>query len=161
MIGVEDWAEIRRLHRAEGMGIKAIARRLGLARNTAREALRSDAPPRYQRAAAGSRVDAFDAQIRDLLREFPAMPATVIAERIGWPHGITVLRERVSELRPLSLASPVMLLPPRVSVSRRSLARGRTSRQPSAFVGSLMLRRHRVCQELGVTGLAGHWCWRW
>ena len=26
---VEDWAEIRRLHRAEGMPIKAIARRLG------------------------------------------------------------------------------------------------------------------------------------
>lgn len=98
---MEDWAEIRRLHRAEGMGIKAIARRLGLARNTVREALRSEAPPRYQRPAAGSRVDAFDAQIRDLLREFPTMPATVIAERIGWPHGITVLRQRVSELRPL------------------------------------------------------------
>ena len=33
VINVDDWAEIRRLHRAEGMGIKAIARRLGLARN--------------------------------------------------------------------------------------------------------------------------------
>ena len=29
------------------------------------------------------------------------MPATVIAERIGWPHGITILRDRVAELRPL------------------------------------------------------------
>ncbi len=28
------------------------------------------------------------------------MPATVIAERIGWSRGITVLRERVAELRP-------------------------------------------------------------
>ena len=36
---MEDWAEIRRLHRAEGMAIKAIARRLGLARNTVRAAL--------------------------------------------------------------------------------------------------------------------------
>jgi len=34
VIDVEDWAEIRRLHRAEGLGIKAIARRLGKARNT-------------------------------------------------------------------------------------------------------------------------------
>jgi DNA-binding transcriptional regulator LsrR (DeoR family) len=34
VIEVEDWAEIRRLHRAQGMGIKAIARRLGIARNT-------------------------------------------------------------------------------------------------------------------------------
>ena len=36
MINVEEWAEIRRLHRAESMGVKAIARRLGVARNTVR-----------------------------------------------------------------------------------------------------------------------------
>lgn len=29
---VEDWAEIRRLHRVEGMAIKAIARRLRISR---------------------------------------------------------------------------------------------------------------------------------
>jgi hypothetical protein len=29
------------------------------------------------------------------------MPATVVAERIGWARGITILRERVAELRPL------------------------------------------------------------
>ena len=42
VINVEDWAEIRRLHRAEGMPIKAIARRLGVARNTVRRALAGD-----------------------------------------------------------------------------------------------------------------------
>jgi hypothetical protein len=31
------------------------------------------------------------------------MPATVIAERIGWTRGITVLKERVAELRPAHL----------------------------------------------------------
>ncbi|MBM7826291.1 DNA-binding CsgD family transcriptional regulator [Microbacterium aurum] len=39
---MEDWAEIRRLHKAEGMPIKAIVRRLGVARNTVRAALASD-----------------------------------------------------------------------------------------------------------------------
>ena len=39
MLGVEDWAEIRRLHRAEGMPIKEIARVLGVSRNTVRAAL--------------------------------------------------------------------------------------------------------------------------
>ncbi len=39
--------------------------------------------------------------IRALLTDFPEMSATVIAERIGWPYGITVLRDRVRELRPL------------------------------------------------------------
>lgn len=101
VIDVEDWAEIRRLHRAEGLGIKSIARRLGVARNTVRDALRSGGPPRYERASKGSVVDAFEPQIRELLRDFPEMPATVIAERIGWTRGITILRDRVAELRPL------------------------------------------------------------
>jgi len=33
VLKVEDWAEIRRLHRAEGVPIKEIARRLGVARS--------------------------------------------------------------------------------------------------------------------------------
>ena len=98
---MEDWAEIRRLHRAEELGIKTIARRLGIARNTVRTALRSDAPPRYERTRRGSIVDAVEPEIRELLRDVPDMPATVIAERIGWERGMTVLRERVAELRPL------------------------------------------------------------
>jgi len=98
---VEDWAEIRRLHMSEKLGIKTIARRLGLARNTVRAALASEVPPKYERAPAGSRVDAFEPRIRSLLTEFPDMPATVIAERIGWEHSASVLRARIAALRPL------------------------------------------------------------
>src|SRR5918993_4629829 len=101
VIDVEEWAEIRRLHRAEGMSIKAIMRRLEVARNTVRGALRSDEPPRYQRAGTGSLVDVVEPAIRELLGEFPVMPAMVIAERIGWEHGMTILKDRVRELRPL------------------------------------------------------------
>ena len=103
MLSVEDWAEIRRLHRAEGLAIKEISRRLGVARNTVRAALASDGPPRYERRSVGSVVDAVEPRIRELLRETPTMPATVIAERIGWTRGITVLKERVAELRPVFL----------------------------------------------------------
>jgi hypothetical protein len=35
-----------------------------------------------------------------LLQAYPTMPATVIAERIGWTRSIRVLRDRVAELRP-------------------------------------------------------------
>lgn len=97
---MEDWAEIRRLHRAEQVPIKEIARRLGVARNTVRAALASQGPPRYQRAARGSLVDGVEPQIRALLREHATMPATVIAERIGWEHSITVLKDRVRAIRP-------------------------------------------------------------
>lgn len=101
MINVDDWAEIRRLHRAEQMGIKAIARRLGVARNTVRQAVRSDAPPHYERRARRSAVDAYELAIVELLKEFPAMPATVVAERVGWERSIRLIRDRVAELRPL------------------------------------------------------------
>lgn len=103
MLDVEDWAEIRRLHKAENLGVKTIARRLGVARNTVRSALRSDAPPKYERSQQGSIVDTVEPEIRGLLRDTPDMPATVIAERIGWDRGMTVLRDRIGELRPLFL----------------------------------------------------------
>ena len=98
---MEDWAEIRRLHKSEKMAIKAIARQLGVARNTVRAALSSDGPPKYERAPAGSVVDAFEPQIRALLSRTPTMPAAVIAERIGWTRSASVLRAKVAELRPL------------------------------------------------------------
>jgi transposase len=100
---VEDWAEIRRLHRAEQMPIRAICRQLGVGRNTVRRALSAQSVPRYQRALKGSIVDEVEPRIRELLKQWPAMPATVIAERIGWTRSITVLKDRVRVLRSLYL----------------------------------------------------------
>ena len=103
MLGVEDWAEIRRLYRAEGMPIKAIARVMAVSKNTVKRALVADGPPRYERAARGSVVDAVEPRIRELLAAWPMMPATVIAERVGWERSLTVLKDRVRELRPVYL----------------------------------------------------------
>jgi transposase len=103
VLSVEDWAEIRRLHRAEKMPVKVIARVLKVSRNTVRAAIASDRPPRYERPAKGSVVDAAEPRIRELLRAYPSMPATVIAERIEWERSIRVLRDRVAELRPAYL----------------------------------------------------------
>src|SRR5918994_4341373 len=103
VLSVEDWAEIRRLHRAEGLPIKVIARVLGVSRNTVRAALASDGPPRYVRRRAGSIVDAVEPRVRELLAASPTMPATVIGERIGWTRSIRVLSARVAELRPVYL----------------------------------------------------------
>jgi transposase len=100
---VEDWAEIRRLHRAERMPIKVIARVMGCSKNTVKNALASDVPPKYSRERAGSIVDEVEPRIRELLAAWPTMPATVIAERIGWTRSIRVLRTRVAELRPVYL----------------------------------------------------------
>src|SRR6059036_3896688 len=90
------------------MSIKGIARHLGIARNTVRRAVASDDPPKYRRAPRGSIVDAVEPAIRELLAQYPRMPATVIAERIGWGRSLPVLKRRVRELRPVCLpADPV------------------------------------------------------
>ena len=103
MITLDEWAEVRRLHRSEGLPIKAIARKLGISKNTVRRALRAGEVPRYQRAPAGSIADAAGPAIREQLALCATMPATVVAERIGWDRSITVLRGKVGELRPLYL----------------------------------------------------------
>ncbi len=97
---MEDWAEIRRLRRAEGVPIKEIARRLGVARNTVRAALASDRPPSYQRVARALLVDPYEPRIRALLADWPRMPGPVIAERIEWPHSMAPLRKRLAIIRP-------------------------------------------------------------
>lgn len=97
---MEDWAEIRRLHRAEGVPIKEISRRLGVARNTVRAALASDRPPQYQRPKRGSVADAYEPQVRALLKDWPKMPSPAIAQRIGWPYSEGPLKKLLARIRP-------------------------------------------------------------
>ncbi|HET6260321.1 MAG TPA: IS21 family transposase, partial [Pseudonocardia sp.] len=100
MMTVEDWAEVRRLHRAEGLPIKEIVRQTGLARNTVRTALRSERAPTYQRPSRGSVVDAYEPAIRVLLASWPRMPGPVIAQRIGWSYSEGPLKKRLALIRP-------------------------------------------------------------
>jgi len=98
VISVEDWALIRRLV-AEGVPRRQVARRLGIGRATVDRALGSDRPPKYERKAVITSFAAFDARVRAILAEHPEMPATVIAERVGWTGSITWFRDNVRPLR--------------------------------------------------------------
>ena len=80
---MEDWAEIRRLHRAEGLPTKLIARTLGISRNTVRAALASDVPPKYVRKAVGSAVDGFEDALKLLARELPGRDAIRLCLRMA------------------------------------------------------------------------------
>ena len=73
------------------MAIKQIARQLRISKNTVKAKLAADAPPKYERAPVGSVVDEVEPRVRGLLRDCPTMPATVIAERIGWTRGPSAL----------------------------------------------------------------------
>jgi transposase len=95
---VEQWAEIRRLRKSEGVSISEIARVVGCSRNTVKAALASSGPPKYQRPRSGSVVDGFEPRIRELLQAFRRMSSTMIAERIGWPYSIRTLSSRIAVL---------------------------------------------------------------
>jgi len=102
-LDVEQWAQIRAMHLVDGVSIKEISRRTGLARNTVRATLRSDQPPRYERAPRPSKLDPFKEEIERLLRAEPRIPNTRIRELIcelGYEGGKTILDVHLREARP-------------------------------------------------------------
>jgi DNA-binding transcriptional regulator LsrR (DeoR family) len=54
VVGVEQWAEVRRLFFVRGLTQREIHRRTGLHRDTIRNAINSETPPKYERAPSGS-----------------------------------------------------------------------------------------------------------
>jgi transposase len=104
VVGVEQWAELRREHFVGGVPIKELARRSGLSRNTIRRALRSDRPPSYERAPATSKLEPFKTEIHRLLREDPKLPGVRVRELLeplGCTAGKTVVDDYLREVRPL------------------------------------------------------------
>jgi transposase len=109
VLEVERWAELRREHFVRGVSIKGLARRFGVDRNTVRRALRSEGPPVYRRAPAGSKLDAFKPEIHRLLRGEPAMSGQRIRELIaplGFDGGKTIVDDYLREVRPLFAPPP-------------------------------------------------------
>ena len=96
---MEDWALIRRLA-AEGVPKARIAARLGISRTTVIKAVKSDSPPRYERSPGPTSFTEYEPHVRALLAEVPEMPATVLAERVGWGGSIRWFSENVKRLRP-------------------------------------------------------------
>ena len=96
---MEDWALIRRLV-ADGVPQRQVARDLGIGRSTVERALASDRPPKYERRGGADVVHAVRAAGAAAAGTTPDMPATVIAERVGWTGSITWFRDNVRRLRP-------------------------------------------------------------
>jgi hypothetical protein len=103
VLGVQQWAEIRRLVVVERRSQREVARLLGVARDTVARAVRSETPPRYSRVAAGSRLDPFKDWICEQLRKDPTIPAQRLRElawELGYEGGKTIFDDYVREVRP-------------------------------------------------------------
>lgn len=99
MIEVSVWAEIRRLHQAEGLSVREIAARLGVARETVTRAVASDVPRRYPAKPRGSIVDPYVEEMTRILTLYPRMGAPTLAQRVGFTGGHSIFRAKVSEIR--------------------------------------------------------------
>jgi transposase len=103
VVGVEQWAEIRRMHRVERLSIREISKRTGLHRKTVRRALAAELPPKYSRAPAGSKLDPFREWICEQLRADPGIQSLRLREmaaELGYDGGKTIFDDYVREVRP-------------------------------------------------------------
>lgn len=102
MIAVEEWVDIRSLPK-QGYSIAAIARELGVARNTVRRAIRQEESPRYtQRKPRPSMLDPYKDYLRVRLQEFPALSGVRLFEEIqaqGYTGRMTILKDFLHPLR--------------------------------------------------------------
>ena len=92
---MERWAELRREHFVRGVSIKELMRRTGLARNTIRVALRSDAPSGFRCPERSSKLDPFKEEICKLLRSDPKLSGVRVRELIE-PLSVAGARRRAS-----------------------------------------------------------------
>lgn len=108
MVGVEQWAEVRRMHRVEGLSEREISRRTGLHRNTVKRLLAAPVPPRYRRKPAGSKLDPFKDWICEQLAVEPRIQSQRLRElatEIGYGGGKSIFDEFVREVRPRFLVA--------------------------------------------------------
>jgi transposase len=103
VVGVEQWAEIRRMHRVDGLSGREISRRTGLHRDTVARLLAAPDPPRYQRGPVGSKLDPFKGWICEQLAADPRIQSQrlrEIATELGYEGGKSIFDDFVREVRP-------------------------------------------------------------
>lgn len=144
-------AEVMRLHYTDGLGVRAIARRLSMARNTVRRILgRRPRKSSERRAPKPQLLDPYLPQIKQWVGDTPELRATTVLERlrgIGYTGGITIVRDHVRLLRPreakafltLDFAPASMM---QVDWADFGYALPGCPRRVSAFVAVLAYSRH-------------------
>lgn len=134
---MRDRARIRHLHHDKGMGIRAIAREMGVARNTVRAAIDDEALTFYFRR---SQLADVEAAVRAILAEYPFMPTRAIAAAIAWPYSLRLLHTLVRQLRPQYVDELAAIAAAPVSSLRASTVQvGRASATRSITTGRVIV----------------------
>ncbi len=145
-------AEVLRLAYIEGLGVRAIARRLSMARKTVRRVLgRAQPRPAVRPASRGSLLDPHLGVVGKLLEETPELTAPAVLERLrplGYTGGVSILRDKIRALRPVQRREAYLTLdfPPgkavQVDWADFGFAIPGCPRRVSAFVMALCYSRY-------------------
>jgi transposase len=103
VVGVELWAEVRRMHRADGLSHREISRRTGLARDTVTRLIAAPESPRYERKPVGSKLDPFKTWSCVRLSDDPSIRSLRLREdavELGYAGGKSIFDDLVREVRP-------------------------------------------------------------
>ena len=111
------------LHR-QGLSRRALARALGVSRNTvkamlaaqgvARDAPHAALPAKPARVPRASKVDAYEARVVELLARYPDISAQRVFETLrdeGFAGGYTAVKKRVRQMRPAARPEPSRVTP--------------------------------------------------
>jgi transposase len=162
--GSDRFAEVLRLAYVEGLGVRAIGRRLQMARKTVRKILGRDTLPQAKVIEPRhSLLDSYTVAIRRMLEDTPELKAPVVLERLralGYTGGISVLRDRIRLLRPRGQREPFLTLDFKpgqalqVDWADFGFALPGCPRRVSAFVAALAYSRYlyiefRLSQAMG------------
>jgi transposase len=109
------FADVLKLAFVDDLGIRAIARRLHMARKTVRRILDRERRGRGDRTTAPrpTLLGAYDGAIRQMLSDTPELRAPAVLERLrplGYRGGLTVVRQRLRQLRPAAEREPFLTL---------------------------------------------------
>ena len=83
MVGVEQWAEIRRLYSGRAVVDSGDQQADGVASQDDPPGVGGEVPPRYSRAPAGSKLDPFKEWICEQLRADPTIQSLRLREMAG------------------------------------------------------------------------------
>jgi transposase len=162
--GSERFAEVLRLAYVDGLGVRAIGRRLQMARKTVRKVLGRSAVARpSEKDPRASLLDSYGAAIRKMLEDTPELKAPVVLERLrplGYTGGISILRDRIRMLRPRGQREPFLTLDFKPGQALQidwadfGFALPGCPRRVSAFVAALAYSRYlyiefRLSQSMG------------
>ena len=106
MVGVEQWAVIRRMHFVAGLSIEEVARRTGRDRDTVRPAMRAEPPPAIgaRRGRRAGTLPGRDPPVAARGRKLPGRFGERL-EALGYPDRKTIVDDDVREVRPLVRAA--------------------------------------------------------